>query len=146
MLLSRDYTNRCIRQHQMESFSKSFSESLKRLRGDRSQAEFARFLGIEHQATYQRYEAGRIPDGDVLYQMATRLGITMEDLLLGKKLTSSPVVVESRDNIIQEAEDFLAFLRLVKHLKESEIMKFAEMAPRIEEKLKQWKEKQRLGT
>jgi transcriptional regulator with XRE-family HTH domain len=61
-----------------------FSEALKRLRGEVSQAEFARRLGIEHQATYQRYEAGRIPKAPELHRMATRIGVTVEDLLEGK--------------------------------------------------------------
>lgn len=74
--------NNC--QHQMETSSKLLSESLKKARGDRSQAEFARFLGIEHQATYQRYESGeRMPDADVLHQMAMRIGVTMEHLMTG---------------------------------------------------------------
>src|SRR6202044_3268177 len=56
----------------------------KKARGDRSQAEFARFLGILSQATYQRYERGRVPDGMVLHQIATRLGVKMESLLSGE--------------------------------------------------------------
>lgn len=74
----------------MENISQKFSEGLKRARGDRSQAEFARFLGIEHQATYQRYEAGRVPDGEVLHQIATRIGVTMEHLLTGLPAQGAP--------------------------------------------------------
>jgi len=80
----------------MESFSKNFSEALRRARGDRSQAEFARVLGLDHQATYARYEKdGRIPSGEVLYQMASRIGISMEELLLGYKPISESALREN---------------------------------------------------
>ena len=61
----------------------NFSKALLKARGDRNQAEFARFLGLNSQQAYQRYEAGRIPKGDVLYRIACLLGTTMEALLLG---------------------------------------------------------------
>ncbi len=47
-----------------------------------SQAEFAKFIGVPNQATYQRYEAGRIPRPPVLHQIAIRLGIEVDELLM----------------------------------------------------------------
>ena len=58
-----------------------FAQRLKAARGARSQAEFARLLGIKHQQTYQNYERGRIPKADVLQQIASRMSMTVEDLL-----------------------------------------------------------------
>lgn len=84
----------------MERFSESLSVALRKARGERSQAEFARFLGFEHQATYQRYEQGRIPDADILYQMANRLGVTMEELLAGGK----DLQLREGENIREECE------------------------------------------
>jgi len=63
---------------------KSFSavpSNLKALRGKRSQAEFSRFLGIPNQVTYHRYENGRVPRAAVLQQIASRIGITVDELL-----------------------------------------------------------------
>lgn len=68
-------------QHTNDSLSKAFAESLLSARGDRSQAEFARLLGIPSQQTYQRYENGLIPSGKVLHQIAARLGVTIDALL-----------------------------------------------------------------
>jgi transcriptional regulator with XRE-family HTH domain len=67
--------------HRENSLGSAFAERLKTARGERSQAEFARFLGIKHQQTYQRYEAGQIPSGDVLHGIAIKLGVTMNELL-----------------------------------------------------------------
>ena len=46
-----------------------------------SQAEFAKFLGIPNQVTYHRYENGRVPKAHILQVIATRLGITVDELL-----------------------------------------------------------------
>ncbi len=48
------------------------------------QCKFAAWLGVSCQQAYQRYESGRIPKGDVLYRMATQLGVTVESLLAGE--------------------------------------------------------------
>lgn len=61
--------------------SSFFSSRLREIRGDKSQQEFAQFLGIGSQQAYQRYEGGRIPRIDVLLAMSQRLGVTMESLL-----------------------------------------------------------------
>lgn len=77
-------------QLQTEKLEQQFSERLRKLRGKFSQAEFCRFLGLSSQATYARYEAGRIPSGEVLLQMASRIGITVDELLTGKDPRQQP--------------------------------------------------------
>jgi transcriptional regulator with XRE-family HTH domain len=57
-----------------------FSERLKACRGERSKADFSRILGVSAQ-NYQRYEAGRIPDADVLLAISNRCGVTVGWLL-----------------------------------------------------------------
>ena len=43
----------------------------------------AAFLGVENPATYSRYEAGRVPDLEILADWANRLGISL-DYLAGR--------------------------------------------------------------
>ncbi len=67
-----------------EIFVSTFSDRLKKLRGEMKQAEFARKIGLA-QNSYNRYEAGeRVPDIDILSQMASRLGVST-DWLLGRE-------------------------------------------------------------
>ena len=63
------------------SFVHAFSQNLKSLRGERPQRLFARLMGFDNQATYHRYEAGRIPRPNVLARIAYRLGVPVEDVL-----------------------------------------------------------------
>lgn len=58
----------------------NFSVMLNRLRGARSKAEFARFLGVSPQV-YQRYEHGRVPRADMLSAICSRCGVTVESML-----------------------------------------------------------------
>lgn len=58
-----------------------FSERLKLLRGTRNKAEFARQIGISPQV-YQRYESGRVPQANILAEIAGRCGVSVEWLLL----------------------------------------------------------------
>lgn len=59
-----------------------FSDRLKSLRGSLKQAEFARKIGLA-QNSYNRYESGeRVPDIEILSQMASHLGVS-SDWLLG---------------------------------------------------------------
>lgn len=65
------------RKDKLPIFAARFSE----LRGDRTQAEFAQFLGISR-ATVGFYENGeRIPDALVLRQIAERCGVTTDYLV-----------------------------------------------------------------
>ena len=69
------------RQANHEEISKKFGACLRRLRGPASQAAFGRALGILSQPTYLRYERGRVPAPEILDQIATALGVTVESLL-----------------------------------------------------------------
>jgi len=81
-------TETVVLQHINDNIAKAFAEALVKARGDRSQAEFARMLGIANQQTYQRYERGLVPGGLVLYNIATRLGVTVDMLLTGGKVSA----------------------------------------------------------
>jgi transcriptional regulator with XRE-family HTH domain len=70
-------------QQQNVDVSKIFSERLQELRGTRKKAEFARFLGIPKPQTYQNYEAGRVPETEMLINIADKCGCTV-DWLLGR--------------------------------------------------------------
>lgn len=61
-----------------------FSARLRKLRGARTQRDFADFLGITSQQTYQNYERGRIPKTPVLQQIAQRTGVSIAWLLTGE--------------------------------------------------------------
>jgi transcriptional regulator with XRE-family HTH domain len=72
-------------QQRKSVLAKNFAAALLKARGDKSQAEFSRFLGLKHQQTYQAYEAGRVPDGETLFQIASKLGLSFDELLLGER-------------------------------------------------------------
>jgi len=59
----------------------AFAANLLGLRGDRSQVEFARLLGIKNQATYQRYEKGRLPRSAILEAIAKKMGVSVSELV-----------------------------------------------------------------
>jgi transcriptional regulator with XRE-family HTH domain len=80
-------------QHQKQKIFSAVAKNLRAMRGGLSQAEFARFLGIPNQATYHRYESGRVPKAHILKQVASRLGITVDELL-------SPISYECAFDII----------------------------------------------
>lgn len=56
------------------------AENLIRLRGDKTQAEFAAQLGFSSQQGYERYERGAKPSPRTLARMARALGMTPEML------------------------------------------------------------------
>ena len=62
---------------------KKLPERLASVRGDRSQRQFARELGV-FQQNVNRYESGTTPHTDFLIQLAVREGISIDWLLLGK--------------------------------------------------------------
>lgn len=63
------------------TFVHVFSGNLRMLRAGRTQRVFAQLLGFENQATYHRYESGRVPRPNVLARIAYRLGVQVEELL-----------------------------------------------------------------
>lgn len=59
-----------------------FSATLRAARKDRSQAEFARFLGLPNQQRLDRYERGiNLPDVQTAYNIALRLGVTLDQMM-----------------------------------------------------------------
>ena len=76
-----------MRQHENSIFLRQFSEALRKARGSRSQAEFARVLGIKNQQTYQRYEQGvNEPVASIAHTLCSKIGVSFEDLLKGKTI------------------------------------------------------------
>jgi transcriptional regulator with XRE-family HTH domain len=68
----------------VKNLSQGFAGRLRALRGDRSKSAFARALGIANPSTYQNYEAGRIPDAQVVQTIATQCGVSIAWLLSGE--------------------------------------------------------------
>jgi transcriptional regulator with XRE-family HTH domain len=58
-------------------------ERLAKVRGDRSQRQFARDLGV-FQQNVNRYESGTTPHTDFLITLALKEGVSVDWLLLGK--------------------------------------------------------------
>lgn len=84
-----------------ENLNQIFSKNLRELRGDLSQNDFAKALGIPHQQTYQRYEKGLIPAGDVLFRIAQRAGVSMDQLFTKDGVREVPSLVH-HNNFIRE--------------------------------------------
>lgn len=65
----------------MSNKSKYFCEQIRRLRGDRSQAEIANNIGLSQQ-NYSRYESGFVmPKHDALHKIAKYYCVTIDNLL-----------------------------------------------------------------
>lgn len=58
-------------------------ERIATIRGDRSQRQFARDLGV-FQQNVNRYETGTTPHTDFLLTLATKESVSLDWLLLGK--------------------------------------------------------------
>jgi transcriptional regulator with XRE-family HTH domain len=67
----------------VERFKKKLPERLAEVRGDRSQRQFARELGV-FQQNVNRYENGTTPHTDFLITLSTKENISLDWLLLGK--------------------------------------------------------------
>ena len=79
--------------------SNIFSRNLKRLRGNRTQAEFAKHLGFQTQAGYSRYENGIVPGQRVLTRIANKLGMDPRDLLTAKpEAKEKPLIPREEDS------------------------------------------------
>jgi transcriptional regulator with XRE-family HTH domain len=68
---------------QVERQKRKLKERLAEIRGDRSQRQFARDLGV-FQQNVNRYENGTTPHTDFLMTLAMKEGISIDWLLLGK--------------------------------------------------------------
>lgn len=60
-------------------------QRIKFVRGNLTQTEFAKILGIKKQNYVSRYEKGRIPTHDILLKIAEHGRVTVDWLLTGKQ-------------------------------------------------------------
>jgi transcriptional regulator with XRE-family HTH domain len=67
----------------VDRFKRRLPERLAQVRGDRSQRQFARDLGV-FQQNVNRYESGTTPHTDFLITLALKEQISIDWLLLGK--------------------------------------------------------------
>jgi len=67
----------------VERAKKKLPERLAQVRGDRSQRQFARDLGVVQQ-NVNRYESGTTPHTNFLIQLALTENVSIDWLLLGK--------------------------------------------------------------
>lgn len=67
----------------VERLKRSLPERLQKVRGNRSQRQFARDLGV-FQQNVNRYESGTTPHTDFLITLALKESVSVDWLLLGK--------------------------------------------------------------
>ena len=67
----------------VERLKRKMPERIASVRGDRSQRQFARDLGV-FQQNVNRYESGTTPHTDFLITLALKEQVSMDWLLLGK--------------------------------------------------------------
>ncbi len=67
----------------VERLKRRLPERLATVRGDRSQRQFARDLGV-YQQNVNRYESGTTPHTDFLITLALKESISIDWLLMGK--------------------------------------------------------------
>ncbi|MBJ21186.1 MAG: hypothetical protein CL933_17400 [Deltaproteobacteria bacterium] len=67
----------------LKRIKKKLPERLAEVRGDRSQRQFARDLGV-FQQNVNRYENGTTPHTDFLITLSTKENVSLDWLLLGK--------------------------------------------------------------
>jgi transcriptional regulator with XRE-family HTH domain len=67
----------------VERAKKKLSERLAEVRGERSQRQFARDLGV-FQQNVNRYESGTTPHTDFLITLALKENVSLDWLLLGR--------------------------------------------------------------
>jgi transcriptional regulator with XRE-family HTH domain len=71
-----------------------FFPRIKKIRGDLSQKEFAKILGV-NQTTVCKYESGRLPDEGTLKKIADYGGVTVEWLLRGEEKPPHQVLYQA---------------------------------------------------
>jgi transcriptional regulator with XRE-family HTH domain len=67
----------------VERLKRRLPERLEKIRGERSQRQFARELGV-FQQNINRYENGTTPHTDFLITLATKENVSLDWLLLGR--------------------------------------------------------------
>ena len=73
----------------VERNKRKLPERLAQVRGDRSQRQFARDLGV-FQQNVNRYESGTTPHTDFLITLALKENVSVDWLLLGKGKMKRP--------------------------------------------------------
>jgi len=86
---------------------KSFCSRLKELRGSKSQAEFAKVLGLS-QVVYGRYELGtREPNLDGLIQIGLKLGVSINWILgFPENQPSTPISTTGVKKKVKELKEY----------------------------------------
>ena len=72
-----------IRKTTIERYKRGIQARIAKVRGRRSQASFARELGVPRQ-NVNRYENGTTPHVDFLIKLAINEGVSIDWLLLGR--------------------------------------------------------------
>jgi transcriptional regulator with XRE-family HTH domain len=107
----------------------TLKERLRELRGPRSQAEFARFVGIPSQQTYQRYEDGKtMPNAEMLHRIASACDVSV-DWLIGSS-DKKKIKFGGKDDEYKEQRDVLLSALLTLQLVEgdaSDVERLAEL-------------------
>ena len=67
----------------VDRLKRRLPERIAKVRGERSQRQFARDLGV-FQQNVNRYESGTTPHADFLITLALKEGVSMDWLLLGR--------------------------------------------------------------
>ncbi len=67
----------------IERIKKKLPDRLAQVRGERSQRQFARELGV-FQQNVNRYESGTTPHADFLITLAVKENVSLDWLLLGR--------------------------------------------------------------
>jgi transcriptional regulator with XRE-family HTH domain len=67
----------------IERQKRKIAERIAQVRGDRSQRQFARELGV-FQQNVNRYESGTTPHADFLIQLALKEKVSLDWLMLGR--------------------------------------------------------------
>ncbi len=67
----------------VQTAKKGIPERLAKVRGDRSQRQFARDVGV-FQQNVNRYESGTVPHADFLITLALKENVSIDWLLLGR--------------------------------------------------------------
>ena len=67
----------------VERIKRRLAERIASVRGNRSQRQFARDLGV-FQQNVNRYESGTTPHTDFLITLAVKEGVSLDWLLLGR--------------------------------------------------------------
>ena len=72
-----------MRKTELDRLKSKLPERIAQVRGNRSQRQFARELGV-FQQNVNRYENGTTPHADFLIGLALKEGVSLDWLLLGK--------------------------------------------------------------